>query len=483
MGESPEEETGPPIAPFDLPDDRPVLTTAALADRALRGGDALVPLSGATPGATGLVARSLVAAARKQPKPRRVVVVTADVETARAARGRRLVPPRRARRRRRRGGREPRSARCCSTCPTKRAPTPTSTPIGAARRRASPRSSTSRWACRGACSSCPSPRSRARSCPAGGGHRSRGARRRRAGHRSREAHRAPRRVGLRAEPARRGSGDVRRARRAARRVAPARRDGPRAHRALRRPRPERSRRSSPKDQRTLRELREVWLPPAREAILTPDNVERAKERVRGPPATPSTSPRRRRARSSTTSARRARFFGAEGFLPAYVELAPLARTCRTTRSSCSRIRPRSRARCATSSAARRRRRDAEDRASPTSRSRPSTSLRRASPRGSLARTSRSTALASSGGSAPTALPRGASRSRRRRALARHLRPGRSRARHQGGARQQGKTGALDPLIRRVARVAGGTACASSSPRARRPRSSASSRCSATATSR
>jgi transcription-repair coupling factor (superfamily II helicase) len=85
MGESPEEETGPPIAPFDLPDDRPVLTTAALADRALRGGDALVPLSGATPGATGLVARSLVAAARKQPKPRRVVVVTADDESARAA--------------------------------------------------------------------------------------------------------------------------------------------------------------------------------------------------------------------------------------------------------------------------------------------------------------------------------------------------------------------------------------------------------------
>ena len=79
----------------------------------------------------------------------------------------------------------------------------------------------------------------------------------------------------------------------------------------------------PEGQRTLREVREVWLPPVREAILTPENTERAKARIRGAcDAIDYPSSKTRTLVEDVTSGRA--FFGAEGFLPAYSELAPLA---------------------------------------------------------------------------------------------------------------------------------------------------------------
>lgn len=76
----------------------------------------------------------------------------------------------------------------------------------------------------------------------------------------------------------------------------------------------------PEDQRTVREVREVWLSPAREAILTPGNVDRARDRVRAAcDAVDFPSSKARALVDDVVSGRT--FFGAEGFLPAYVDLA------------------------------------------------------------------------------------------------------------------------------------------------------------------
>jgi transcription-repair coupling factor (superfamily II helicase) len=80
---------------------------------------------------------------------------------------------------------------------------------------------------------------------------------------------------------------------------------------------------NPEDQRTLREVPEVWLSPVREAILTVANVERARERIRAAcDAVDLPSSKARTLVEDVVSGRS--FFGAEGFLPAYVDLAPLA---------------------------------------------------------------------------------------------------------------------------------------------------------------
>ena len=76
----------------------------------------------------------------------------------------------------------------------------------------------------------------------------------------------------------------------------------------------------PEDQRTVREVREVWLSPAREAILTPGNVDRARDRVRAAcDAVDFPSSKARALVDDVVSGRS--FFGAEGYLPAYVDLA------------------------------------------------------------------------------------------------------------------------------------------------------------------
>jgi transcription-repair coupling factor (superfamily II helicase) len=78
----------------------------------------------------------------------------------------------------------------------------------------------------------------------------------------------------------------------------------------------------PDHQKTLYEVKEVWLSPVREAILTPANVERARHRVRHAcDAVDYPSSKARALVEDVTSGRG--FFGAEGFLPAYVELNPL----------------------------------------------------------------------------------------------------------------------------------------------------------------
>jgi transcription-repair coupling factor (superfamily II helicase) len=78
----------------------------------------------------------------------------------------------------------------------------------------------------------------------------------------------------------------------------------------------------PDEQRTKAEVPEVWLSPAREAILTPANVERARDRVRDLcDAVDLPSSKARPLVDDVISGRT--FFGAEGFLPAFVDLAPL----------------------------------------------------------------------------------------------------------------------------------------------------------------
>jgi transcription-repair coupling factor (superfamily II helicase) len=75
----------------------------------------------------------------------------------------------------------------------------------------------------------------------------------------------------------------------------------------------------PEVQRTLKEIRELWLPPAREAILDDESVELARQRVRGlcdAVDLPST-----RARTLVEDVLAGRsFFGAEGMLPSYGDL-------------------------------------------------------------------------------------------------------------------------------------------------------------------
>ena len=88
----------------------------------------------------------------------------------------------------------------------------------------------------------------------------------------------------------------------------------------------------PDDQRTGRaraadappppELRELWLTPAREAVLTRENLERGKARVRAACDAVDLPSSKARALVDDVATGRA-FFGAEGFLPAYVDLAPL----------------------------------------------------------------------------------------------------------------------------------------------------------------
>ena len=75
-------------------------------------------------------------------------------------------------------------------------------------------------------------------------------------------------------------------------------------------------------QRTFGEMKELWLPPAREAILTPDSVERAREFVRALCDGMDLPSSRARALVEDVANGRA-FFGAEGFLPAYYRLESL----------------------------------------------------------------------------------------------------------------------------------------------------------------
>ena len=79
----------------------------------------------------------------------------------------------------------------------------------------------------------------------------------------------------------------------------------------------------PEGQRTVRAVKEVWLPPVREAILTPANVDRARDRIRGLCDAIDFPSSKTRALVDDVASGRA-FFGAEGFLPAYTDLAPLA---------------------------------------------------------------------------------------------------------------------------------------------------------------
>jgi transcription-repair coupling factor (superfamily II helicase) len=78
----------------------------------------------------------------------------------------------------------------------------------------------------------------------------------------------------------------------------------------------------PEGQRSIREIGELWMPPAREAILTPDRIELARERVRALcDAVDLPTSRTRSLVDEATSGRT--FFGAEGMLPAYSDLDPL----------------------------------------------------------------------------------------------------------------------------------------------------------------
>ncbi len=79
----------------------------------------------------------------------------------------------------------------------------------------------------------------------------------------------------------------------------------------------------PEDQKTIGEACEVWLAPAREAILTPANVERAKTRVRALADAIDLPSSKARALIDDVASGRA-FFGSEGFLPAYADLEPLS---------------------------------------------------------------------------------------------------------------------------------------------------------------
>ncbi|WP_437281536.1 transcription-repair coupling factor [Sorangium sp. So ce375] len=76
---------------------------------------------------------------------------------------------------------------------------------------------------------------------------------------------------------------------------------------------------NPDDQRTVADVKEVWIPPAREAILTAENVERARQRVRAACDVIDFPSTKARALVDDVASGRA-FFGAEGYLPAYIDL-------------------------------------------------------------------------------------------------------------------------------------------------------------------
>lgn len=79
----------------------------------------------------------------------------------------------------------------------------------------------------------------------------------------------------------------------------------------------------PETQRTLNEIREAWLSPAREAILSDANLDRARARIRA--ACDAVDYPSSKARALVEDVLTGRsFFGAEGFLPAYVTLDTLA---------------------------------------------------------------------------------------------------------------------------------------------------------------
>jgi transcription-repair coupling factor (superfamily II helicase) len=78
----------------------------------------------------------------------------------------------------------------------------------------------------------------------------------------------------------------------------------------------------PDDQRTAGELAELWLPPAREAIVTPARIEQARQAMRtlcDAVNLPSTKARLLAEDVATGKA----FFGVEGYLPAFGELVPV----------------------------------------------------------------------------------------------------------------------------------------------------------------
>ncbi len=75
-------------------------------------------------------------------------------------------------------------------------------------------------------------------------------------------------------------------------------------------------------QRTIGSIREVWLPPAREAILSPEVTERARASVRALADTVNLpSIKARRLADDVAEGRQ--FYGMEGYLPAYYPLATL----------------------------------------------------------------------------------------------------------------------------------------------------------------
>ncbi len=78
----------------------------------------------------------------------------------------------------------------------------------------------------------------------------------------------------------------------------------------------------PDSQRSLHDLKHVWLPPAREAIRTTESVERARTRVRALCDAVNLPSNRARSLIDDVSEGRT-FFGAEGMLPAYYDLEPI----------------------------------------------------------------------------------------------------------------------------------------------------------------
>ncbi len=79
----------------------------------------------------------------------------------------------------------------------------------------------------------------------------------------------------------------------------------------------------PESQKTTRDLREVWVSPAREALLTPANVDRARARVRAACDAVDLPSSKARALVDDVASGRA-FFGSEGWLPAYLDLEALS---------------------------------------------------------------------------------------------------------------------------------------------------------------
>jgi transcription-repair coupling factor (superfamily II helicase) len=78
----------------------------------------------------------------------------------------------------------------------------------------------------------------------------------------------------------------------------------------------------PDGQRTVREVRDVWLPPAREAIITPAREEHIRDTVRAMCDAVDLPTTRTRALVDDVASGRM-FYGAEGMLPACYELQPL----------------------------------------------------------------------------------------------------------------------------------------------------------------